>query len=724
MRDFLLEIGCEDIPASYVPPAVSQLKGEAAKRLKELRVDYGDIYATGTPRRLVLIIKGLAAAQKSEVDVITGPPVSKSFSEDGTPTKAAIGFAKSHGLRVDDLEKIQTERGQYLGFKKRQRSQRTQSLLKREIPGVLASLKFPKTMRWEEGGTKFARPIRWIVCLYGDSPVRFDFAGVKSGSVSFYVPWISPAKIRIRSSERYLETMTKKGIIVDQNERETRIKQLCGRAAKRLGLTIIEDPGLFKELTFMLENPHAFVGDFPEKYLSLPPEVVITAMKTHQRYLALRGKRKALVPKFVAFTEGKPQNPLGVKKGNERVLGARLEDAYFYWQEDLKRGIDGLSSMLESIVFIEKLGTLKDKAARLESLMLFLNGTSGVARPVPERGIKRVAILAKADLASEMVKDGKEFTLLEGLIGSHYASASGEDDQIVSAIREQYNPRSPADALPESPLGTYLTIADRIDTVCGCFLSGLVPTGSGDPYGLRRLSNGLLRVIEQNPLVPLDELIDRAVSSYVAQGLTDGQSAQETTALLREFFTTRCDAFLSEKGFPYDIVRAVTRVAWPFPGKAVERCHGIEKLRGNEAFERLIIGVKRVGNILGADDKIYGVDWETLEKAFFSFEPLYGDIRFDTGLFEESMERLLYDAVSEKISKIAASDRKGDFDGVLKLLSELGPPIDAYFDAVLVNCENPAIRINRIHFLACTFAIFSRFADFSCIVEEGASTTQ
>jgi glycyl-tRNA synthetase beta chain len=292
----------------------------------------------------------------------------------------------------------------------------------------------------------------------------------------------------------------------------------------------------------------------------------------------------------------------------------------------------------------------------------------------------------------------------------------------VTAIKEQYRPRFPSDCMPGQLLGNMLGAADRMDTICGCFLVGLVPKGSGDPYALRRLANGLLRIAESNIKIPIDQLIRCGLDAYVEQGHSDASGAGEVFERLTNFFATRCEAFLSDRGFSYDVVRAVTRIAWPSPAAAVERCTGIEQLRGDAAFERLIIGVKRVGNILGKDARIYGADWDVLERSLLLGKPLSGGIRFSPDLFEQPEEKNLLGAVNERIPDLAALDARGDFPGVLHKLSELGRPIDAYFESVLVNCKDERIRTNRVHFLACIFALFSRFADFSFIVEEKSPT--
>jgi glycyl-tRNA synthetase beta chain len=308
--------------------------------------------------------------------------------------------------------------------------------------------------------------------------------------------------------------------------------------------------------------------------------------------------------------------------------------------------------------------------------------------------------------------------LLEGLIGSHYAESSGEDTAVVDAIRDQYRPRSPSDALPRAPMAKLLGIADRIDTVCGCFLAELIPSGSQDPYGLRRLSNGLMRILVEEPNIRLDQLIETAVAAYADQGFGEGRSGEEVVGTLKDFFASRCEGYLSEQGLPYDVVRAVGRVGWPRPGIALVRCRGIEDLRGDEAFERLITGIKRVGNILPKEKKIFGASWDDLLPAFLSSGSLRPDIQFSPEAFQESMETALLVSIRERVEEMADLDERGDHAGILRVLSTLGAPIDAYFEQVLVNCDDPALRINRIHFLACVFALFSRYADFSLIVED------
>jgi glycyl-tRNA synthetase beta chain len=722
VTDFLLEIGAENVPASYVEPAFRQLADDAETMFADLRLPWEEIYATGTPRRLVLLVRGLADRQETAEETVTGPPVSRGFGEDGTPTKAAEGFARSHGRSVPDLQRISTPKGEYLGFRRELESRRTRELLAERLPGLIGALRFPKVMKWETSGTRFARPVRWIVCLYGSAVVRFAFAGVDSGPWSYGRPWFDGERVRIGSAGSYLSDISRLGVMVDDEARRERIWTLAVRTAAKSGLVPKEDVGLLDELTFMLENPRVFIGEFSPDYLNLPPEVVTTAMRSHQRYIALEDGRGRLVAKFVAFTDGPVTGPREVRRGNEKVLRARLDDAQFYWQEDLKRGMDGLAAKLRRIVFIEGLGTLGQKSDRIRELARYTNAQLEGERRLSDELIDRASALAKADLASEMIKDGKEFTLLQGLIGSHYSRECGEDPAVVDAIDQHYRPRSPADAVPTSLPGAILGVADRMDTICGCFLAGFVPTGSQDPYALRRQANGLMRLLEREPSVRVDDLVRIAVDLYVDSGLADREPANQTISALDSFFETRCDAFLKDRGIAYDIVDAVSRVCWTRPGVALARAREIARYRGDAEFERLVTGVKRVGNILSADKRTYGSDWESILESFGHGSAKDGEPdskRFATSRFADPAEIQLHQAITGALPQVAEYEHSGDFASVLKTLSRLADPIDEYFDRVLVNCEEPDLRENRHRFLAALFGLFSRYADFSCIVEEG-----
>lgn len=717
MNDFLLEIGCENLPASYVLPAAKQLAGDAELLLDELRLAHDGIYTTGTPRRIVLIVSALADVQATKTETVTGPPVSRSYDGDGNPTPAAQGFARSLGIAVSRLRPIETGKGEYLGFTRTLKNRKTVALLKERLPALIAGLKFPKTMRWESSGTRFARPVRWIVALYGTAVVSFRFAGVRSGAATCTVPWIDKKRIRITSASSYLATMKKRNIIIDHSERRAKLEDLARRESEKADLQLIDDPALFDELAFMVEEPHAFIGAFPEQYLDLPPEVIITAMKAHQRYFALRGRGDALVPGFLAFIEGKKTSPAQVRSGNEKVLNARLADALFYWREDLKKGIRGLADKLGAIVFIEGVGTIADKSNRVHRLISFI-GERQPERRVSPGVLERIALLAKADLASEMVKDGKEFTLLEGLMGSHYARAAGENDEVVSAIREQYLPRTPSDPLPNSIAATYLSVADKIDSICGCFLAGLIPTGSQDPNGLRRQAIGVIRLLERYPLCSLADLIGRSIALYREMDLPRSADFDGAGREVERFVRNRLEVFIKERGIDYDVVGAATQVAWSEPGRCIERAKAIQAIKRSESFGLLITGVKRVGNILPAEKKLFGVPLADVETAFDATASTGLPLAFSRELFQDPVEDDLLNEIRAKIPILVNLEQDNEFSRILAALSELGPPIDRYFDTVLVNCDQAPVRNNRIQFLAALFALFSRYADFSLIVDE------
>jgi len=716
VSDFLLEIGVENLPASYVRSAFEQLRADAAALLDAQRLDHGGIYTTGAPRRLVLVVSALSARQRASEEVVTGPPAARAFDDAGEPTAAAQGFARAQGVSVAALERIDTPKGVCVGVRRKLPRRPAAAILREHLPGLVAGLRFPKTMKWEPSGARFARPVRWMVAMVGARVVRFTFAGVTSGNRTYRRPWMAGEGAVLRSSAAYETTMRKLGILVDHQTRRARIEQLARTAASRRGWSVVEDEALLEELTFMLEDPRPLVGAFPESYLALPPEVVTTAMRSHQRYLALRDRRKRLVARFITFTDGAVTASADVRRGNERVLRARLEDASFYWREDLKRGVDGLSEELDRIVFVEGLGTIGQKWRRTEALALAANAM--LSSPVDAALVKRAVKLAKADLASEMIKDGKEFTLLQGVIGSHYAREAGEDAAVVAAIREHHQPRGPADPVPRAPLSVVLGVADRTDTIAGCFIADIKPSGSQDPYGLRRAGNAIVRLVEPEPGVALDALADAALQGYARAGLADEARVLAVRGELVDFLQARVDAFLKERSVPYDVAAAVTPPWWRQPGLALAWAREIARMRGNPSFERLITGVKRVGNILAPSERRVGVAWDRIEAALSGGELAPG-VAFDPGRFEEPVEGALLEAVRRAAPTVRRAEESRAHPAVLEALSGLAGPIDAYFDGVLVNCEDPALRANHHRFLAAIHALLARYADFSEIVEGG-----
>jgi glycyl-tRNA synthetase beta chain len=722
MSDFVLEIGAENIPASYVPPAIEQLRADAAAMLARTRIVYQDIYATGTPRRLTLVVRGLASKQSEGEEVVTGPPASRAFGADGKPTPAAEGFARAQGTEVSKLERIDTPKGEYLGVRKQLERRSSAAVLETELPALVTSLKFPKSMKWEASAVRFARPLRWIVALYGRDVIRFRVADVESGRSTWMRPWMPKETATVADAADYTAAVAKLGVVLDHTERAARIREDARRAAAAHRWNIVEDEDLIAELAFMTEDPRMLEGGFDTRYLDLPQEVIVVAMRSHQRYIAVTDAAGRLVPRFFTFTDGPVEGADEVVRGNERVLRARLEDAEFYWREDVKRGVDGLAAELDRIVFIEGMGTIGQKWRRVLELARAINAQLPVAHRVDDATLARAAELAKADLASAMIRDGKEFTSLQGVIGSRYALACGESSEVAAAIREHYAPRAATDPLPASMPGRVLGLADRLDTVAGCFLAGLKPTGSQDPYALRRGGNGAVRIaaeLQGVRLAPLVEAAARGYGAVIGGAEVDARFGEKRVgADLVEFLRGRVEAYLKDEGIPYDVADAVLAVAWDRPGVAAARARDLVRLRGDIRFERLITGVKRVGNILPKERRRTGSEWREIRDAFGE------GAAFTASRFEDPAEHALLQAIRRTVDDVDTGGEPRSFEKVLATLSGLADPIDAYFDHVLVNSTDPAVRDNRISFLAAAYALFGRFADFQRLVETGTQPTR
>lgn len=713
MSEFLLEVGVENLPAGYVDGAVESLRQALVEALEQERIDHGDVEHAGTPRRLVVRVFDVAKRQRAAEEVVTGPPVARAFDAQGRPTPAAEGFARSRGVDVSRLERVETPRGEYVAVRRRLPRRATASILRERLPGVVASVRTPRAMKWEASGARFARPVRWIVALLDDRVVPVTFAGVRAGRRTTGRPWMPREHATLRRAADWPRAMRRLGIVPDAAERRRRIAAAAARVAAREGLRVVDDADLVAEIAQMTENPRVLTGAFDARYLELPREVVTTAMRAHQRYLALVTSRGRLAPRFVTFTDGPVGSPAQVRRGNERVLRARLEDAAFYWREDLARGVDALATELDRIVFIEGLGSLGEKARRLERLAVAVNGWLEALPRADEVRVARAARLAKADLASVMIRDGKEFTRLQGVIGAHYARAGGESADVVAAIRDHYRPVGPDDALPRSALAIVVGVADRIDTICGCFIAGLRPSGSQDPYALRRSANGLVRLLARDAGVALDRLVRAAVEAYGERAqAADGRLVADLDA----FLAGRVEAWLRERRIPRDVADAVCAVAWARPPVALERARAIVRRRRDPVFARLVTGLRRAGNILddAARRRATSVEGNSPVRAALEGASPGPLSPLDPAALVEREEIALRGAVLEALDAVGEA---GDPEAALERLSALADPIDAFFDAVLVNAPDPDRRRARHALLEAVVATFARVADFSRLVE-------
>jgi len=725
MSRLAFEIGTEAIPAGYMAPALAALQERAAARLTELRLGSERVRARGTPQRLVLEVEGLASRQEDLTRTVQGPRADIAF-KDGNPTPAAEGFARKNGVGVDQLERVTTERGEFLQAVVHETGRPAEDVLPGLLAALVTELPWPKAMRWNDTGFLFPRPIRWVLCLLDDAVLPLEIAGLPAGRATRGHRLLGSGAHEVAAAAGLESVLQRAGVVLDPATRRTRIAEELRAAAVRLGPggragasegqflledddeapsagRVVEDPGLLDEVTFLAEHPKVHAGSFDPEFLQLPREVVVTAMRSHQRYFAVEDEVGDLLPNFLVVCDGDWEDASLVRAGNERVLRARLADARFYWDTDLKTGLEAMAVGLNKVVWLEKVGTLAEKSCRVagltETIGSRLFGESWDAhRPAAAQATK----LAKADLASEMIKDGKEFTGLQGIMGARYAEASGEDPAVARALAEQYLPRGAEDPLPRTPVGTALALADRADSIAGCWAAGFVPSGSQDPYGLRRAGNGMVRILLEKEL----HLDLEAVLAAAVQALPEALRAPGLAGEIAGFLRERTAYFLRERGMSYDVVDAVLAAESADPLDALARARALQAVRGEPELEKLVIGFKRAANILK------GVDSASLP------EPA----RVDWGAADPA-ERDLHRAATAAGEAVTGASRSRDYAAMLAALLELRGPIDTFFDKVMVMAEDPAERGRRLTLLAEVRGLFDHLSDLSRIVIEGEQQT-
>jgi len=683
--DFLLEIGTEEIPAGYIQPALEATATMLQKTLADQRVSHGAMKTMGTPRRLTWRIRDVAGRQESQTVEITGPPKQAAFDEAGKPTKAALGFARAQRVTVEELQVKKTPRGDYLVLSRHRPGAATGDLLAGLLPDLIQNIPFPKSQRWGALKVHFARPIHWIVALLGKEVVPFTFGNITSGSTSRGHRFMAPGPFEVVDIDRYVDLLRDRFVIVDTEERKERIRQVIveAAAAAEKGGKILPDEALLDQVTQLVEYPSAVYGGFDRQYLELPQEVPITAMRQHQRYFAVVDGAGRLMPYFVTVNNTVTRNPDMVARGNERVLRARLEDARFYFVEDQKVPFEARVEQLKSVVFHSKLGTSYEKMARFRALADYL---ADKVAPKEKALVSRAALLCKADLVTGTVG---EFPELQGAIGRAYARRAGENEAVAQAIYEHYLPTHAGGALPSAMPGALVSIADKIDTLVGCFGIGQIPSGTADPFALRRQSLGIIRIILEKSLpLSLADLIDRALAGLDGK-LTE--PAEETRKGVLEFFRVRFENLLTGQGYPQDVVDAVLAFHLDPLVDTMAKIDALKAFRDREDFGPLIVTVKRVANILK----------ENVEGAV---DPL----KF-ANQAEKDLHRDLTAAEGEMGKLLAARN----YGAAFQYLVRLKGPIDRFFDDVLVLDKDTAIRRNRLALLARVAGLFRNLADFS-----------
>lgn len=682
-KTLLLEIGTEEVPAHVMPGILSQLKENAAKTFEELRIEYKNIKTLGTPRRSALLVEGLAEQQADLSKENRGPAVNIAFDADGNPTKAAQGFARGQGVKPEELV---TKDG-YVYAMVHEKGGQTVDLLGDTLKGLVDGLNFPNNMHWADLDYKFIRPLRWLVALYGQDVIDFEVANVKSGRTSRGHRFLSEGDFEIANAEDYVEACRKASIIVDQNERCEMIRQQIAEVAAANGGQAEVNEDLLEEVLYLVEYPTALCGKFDEKYLALPAEAVITPMRDHQRYFPVL-KDGQLLPLFITIRNGGKEHLETVQHGNERVLRARLEDAQFFFDEDRKKTLEQHGEKLKTVVFQDGLGTIYDKALRLEVLAGYIADAIG-ANEQDKKDAVRAAKLAKADLVTGMVT---EFTELQGVMGREYALLDGETKAVAQAIDEHYMPRFAGDSQPASVAGRIVSLADKIDTIVGTFSRGLIPTGSQDPFALRRQALGIVNMLKEAQYhISLSQLVAKAMELLKIADVGQQAKLQNDVA---DFMKLRLKNVLADAGIRYDVVDAVFVTVDDIYGVFLRAQAVNEAVK--QDMEKTIQAFVRTGNIARKAEDVQAA--------------------VETGLLAEQVEKDLYKAYEDAASKVEKEVAAQDYAGAIATLSQLAAPIDAFFDGVMVMDKDEKIKNNRLGLLKLVDNLICQVADFSKIV--------
>ncbi len=709
-RELVFEIGAEEIPPTYVAPALEQLERGARTGLAELRLEFESLRTYGAARRLALAVTGLAERQPDRDEEVTGPNWKAAFDAAGQPTRALLGFCQGRGVEPSAVRKVTTPKGEYVGVSVHHAGRAAAEVLPAFLATLATKLQFPKSMRWLEDDTRFARPVRWLVALLDQDVLPVRAFGIEAGRESFGHRFLARSRVSIGHARDYAADLERAFVLADPVRRRERIEgQLAGLTAGAGG-EVVRDPELVDINTFLAEWPTVFEGAFDARFVELPNEVIVSALREHQRFFAVarRDGAAGLLPRFLAIRDGDDRGLDVVRRGNEAVLAARLEDAEFYWRTDLKRTLDQQVESLAGVVWMEGLGSLRDKAERLQSLGVWLAARLAPGDAAP---IERAALLCKTDLTSEMIGSGKEYAALQGVIGSYYARQAGEPEPVCRAIAEHYRPAGAGDALPSTPAGTLLSIADKLDHVAGAFVAGKVPRGSEDPYGVRRAGNGVIRMLLE-PRLHLDMQAASMESTRSLFAADHDLPHAEIMKKLGEFWRGRIETALDERGVSYDLRDAAlearpavgdgarTRPGWIDPADAWERAEVLAAFRADARFEPFAILFKRVGNILKAVT-----------------EPLPPALDRDA-LREPAEHELTASLDRARVATDPLWERRA-YAEILPVLLGMGPAIHAFFDQVLVNAEDAAVRANRLKLLSEVRALFLRGWDVSRVVGAG-----
>ncbi|HBG46865.1 MAG TPA: glycine--tRNA ligase subunit beta [Deltaproteobacteria bacterium] len=722
-KDLLFEIGTEELPAGVVPRALSALVGFLRKGLETRRLTFSSIRTLGTPRRLTLIVEGLAERQPDSRLEVKGPQIKAAYDAAGKPTGALLGFAKSQGVDIKDIKNVKTDKGEYVMAVKEVTGEDTAKILPDVIINTISQEFMPKSMRWGSYDISFSRPIHWMLVIFGGETVDLAYGHIKSSNLTYGHRFLSERTasglkpIKVGSVDSYIEGLRKAYVITDPAERKKIIAEGIEKAAREAGGEVVADEGLLEEIAYLVEYPVVLRGSFDREFLELPRDIIVNAMREHQRYFSIAGPEGALLPYFITVANTLATDMDVVRKGNERVLRARLNDAKFYYEQDVHRPLVERVEKLRGVVFQARLGTSYEKVERFTSLALSIGAMLGLSKAMEAEEkpsdyaterfnpakydrkatapglyskyiIGRAAILAKADLTSGVVG---EFPKLQGIMGSVYAAKNGEAPEVSTAIYEHYLPTASGGALPASIPGAIVSIADKTDTITGCFGVGLIPTGAQDPYALRRQALGVIAIILDKELrLSLDGLVDSSLG-LLSSKLT--RPADEVRSDVLEFFKERLRNQLLSQGLSHDSIDAVLSAPWSDLPDAVKRIKALEAFKSHPDCARLVTAFKRVSNIL----KNVATDKSAPEASLFS----------------ESQETELFKASSEIAPLMEAHRGRGEYEKAFEALASIKDRIDVFFDHVMVMAEDERIRTNRLRLLNSVRGLYFEIADLS-----------
>jgi glycyl-tRNA synthetase beta chain len=698
--ELLLEIGVEELPYQFIAPALAVLKDSAEQLFKDQRLAFQSVRTLGTPRRLTLVVEGLATQQTSMVKETMGPSKAVAFDPAGHPTRAAVGFATGQGVAVQDLQIRRIPKGEYLFAVKQEQGRPADVILKELLPQLIAKLSFPKAMKWNSTGVRFARPVRWLVALYGGATLPIEAAGIVAGNRTEGHRVLGSAKgIAVRDAESYLKGLERQGVIPDPERRRHMIEEQVATLCKKTGFTLNVDENLLDQAVYTTECPNAIIGSFKPAYLEVPQEILMTSMKEHQGFFSLRHNETGkLVPHFIAVTNNRAKDMELIREGNERVLAARLADAKFFFDEDRKVKLVDRVEKLKGIVFHQKAGTLYHKTLRSIDLATWLASKLGLNHD-DQNACRHAAELSKTDLLTGIVG---EFPMLQGIMGGHYAMHDGEPAKVFRAIRDQYLPRGMDEQLPETMEGKVLSLADRLDTIVAFFRAGITPRGSEDPYALRRHALSIVRIIIEGRLK-----LDLAEAMGIASDIA-GRDVKSSPSMLDDPLRFIFERFRFYAGTLHikrdDVIAAVCKTAYARRPldlvDILERMKALESVTTKPEFDPLIVGFKRAHRLV--------------EKEQWDRKPV------DKARFEHPTESALYQAIAGEREKMMSAMTRGEYGQALDALVRLKPAIDAFFTAVMVNAEDPDVRSNRLSLLQEVDDFFNSFADFSQIVVQGS----